>query len=480
MFEAVGLDDAGVIDALGVSAVEENAACGRRLAWMGELYARRAPEDDVDRINWAIDGHANVVAEISASLNISRGRAARQLSFAIALRERLPKVAEVLAGGAIDFRMMAVLVNRSDNVTDPEVLAKLDAAFAAHAPKWMRMSGPNLQERVDMWVEKFDPAGTREPRPTREDRHVVIGPSSTPGMAGIWGQLPLTEGAALDTRLDELAATVCRDDPRTKDQRRLDALCAVAAGQQLQCGCGSADCPAAGGADQPLGQVVIQVLAEQSTMNGTSEAPGYLAGFGPLPAPLLRELAGTAKLKPLELPPPICEPGYRPSTALSEFVRCRDLTCRFPGCDAPAAVCQIDHTIPYPVGPTHPSNLKLLCVFHHLLKTFYIGADGWADKQLPDGTVIWTAPTGHVYTTKPGGSLFFPQLALPTGELVIPQTTGAVGNHRGVMMPTRRRTRTEDRAYRIDLERQHNAARIARKQLLLAERIARDDTPPRF
>jgi hypothetical protein len=48
------------------------------------------------------------------------------------------------------------------------------------------------------------------------------------------------------------------------------------------------------------------------------------------------------------------------------------------------------------------------------------------------------------------------------------------------MMPLRRRTRADDRAYRIALERQHNAARIARKQLLLAERIARDDKPPPF
>jgi hypothetical protein len=49
-----------------------------------------------------------------------------------------------------------------------------------------------------------------------------------------------------------------------------------------------------------------------------------------------------------------------------------------------------------------------------------------------------------------------------------------------MMMPKRERTRAEDRAYRIALERQHNAARIARKQLLLAERIARDDEPPPF
>ena len=333
MFEL--LDDAAVIDRMEASSREENAACGRRLAWMGEWYARRAPEDDVDRINWAIDGHSNVVAEISAALNISRGRAAGQLQWAIALRERLPEVAEVFATGAIDFRMMAALVNRSDNVTDPAVLAKLDAAFAAHAPKWMKMSGPKLTERIDMWVERFDPCGVREPRPTCENRYVEIGPASSPGMAGIWGQLPLTEGAALDARLDKLAATVCREDPRTKEQRRIDALCAVMAGQQLHCGCGSLDCPA-GGEDKPLGQVVIQVLAEQSSLNGASEAPGYLAGFGPVPAPLLRELAGSAKLKPLTLPPPMCESGYRPSAALAQFVRCRDLCCRFPGCDKPA------------------------------------------------------------------------------------------------------------------------------------------------
>jgi hypothetical protein len=54
------------------------------------------------------------------------------------------------------------------------------------------------------------------------------------------------------------------------------------------------------------------------------------------------------------------ERGYRPSTALAEFVRCRDLTCRFPGCHQPAEVCDLDHTVPFPLGLTHASNLKLL------------------------------------------------------------------------------------------------------------------------
>jgi hypothetical protein len=141
---------------------------------------------------------------------------------------------------------------------------------------------------------------------------------------------------------------------------------------------------------------------------------------------------------------------------------------------------QIDHTVPYPLGPTHPSNNKLYCPHHHLLKTFYVGAGGWSEHQLPDGTLILTAPTGHVYTTTPGGAQFFSQLATPTGELVIPDEPGPPSPNRGMMMPKRERTRAQDRPYRIAQERQHNAARIARKQLLLAERIARDDEPPPF
>ena len=186
--------------------------------------------------------------------------------------------------------------------------------------------------------------------------------------------------------------------------------------------------------------------------------------------------SGQAKIKPLKIPPPECEPRYRPSTALAEFVRGRD----WPGCDVPAAKCQIDHTVPYPLGPTHPSNTKMYCPHHHLLKTFYVGAGGWSERQLPDGTLILTAPTGHVYTTTPGGVLFFPQLGAPTGELVIPEQSGPPSPNRGMRMPKRERTRAQDRAYRIALERQHNAARIARKQLLLAERLARDDEPPPF
>ncbi|MGV0834523.1 HNH endonuclease signature motif containing protein [Mycolicibacterium thermoresistibile] len=483
MFET--FDDGAVVDSIAAASREQSAACGRELLAIGELYARRAPEDDTERVNWAIDGHANVVAELSAALNISRGRAASRLHLAIDLRERLPRVAAVFAAGDIDFRVVSALVHRTRNVEDPELLARLDAALAKWSPKWMKLSGPKLNERIDMWVEKFDPAGVREPKPPSEDRFVLVTPAAQ-GMVDVSARLPFEAGVAFDTRLDQIAATVCRDDPRTADQRRADAMSAMSRGERhLACGCGAEDCHA-GAPEGPPAQVVINVLADQATMEGRSNNPGYLPGFGAVPASILRAKAATAQLRPVPLPQPCAEAGYRPSAALARFIRCRDLCCRFPGCDAPAAVCEIDHTIPYPAGPTHPSNLKLLCVFHHLLKTFWTGEQGWSDQQLADGTVVWRAPSGRTYTTTPAGAEFFKQLARPTGDIQTTQANRPAGADptplldRGARMPLRRRTRTEDRAYRIALERQHNAARIARRDLLIAERLARNDKPPPF
>jgi len=84
------------------------------------------------------------------------------------------------------------------------------------------------------------------------------------------------------------------------------------------------------------------------------------------------------------------------------------------------------------------------------------------DRQWPDGTVIWTSPSGRVSTTKPGGALFFPQLAIPTEELTLPTATSPPnGPGRTLMMPMRRHTRAQERAARITWERGLNAARAA-------------------
>jgi uncharacterized protein DUF222 len=475
-----GVDDAGVVEAIGAAAVEENAACARRLAAMGELYARRAPADDTERACWAIDGHENVVAEISAELHISRGRARGQLRYAIHLREKLPRVMGVFERGVIDMRMVTAIVNRAALIIDADMLARLDAALARWAPRWMRLSGPKLEERIDWWVERVDPNGRRVPGGQPEQRYVEWFPVVA-GMVGMYAQLRSTDAAAIDQRLQALADSVCPNDGRTRDQRLADALGALAAGLDgLRCECQSPECTAA---HRPTGtKVVIHVLAEQSTVDGAGSTPGHVPGHGVLPAKVVQDLAQTAKLKPLVIPDPAApaESGYRPSAALAEFIRCRDLTCRFPGCDQPAAVCDIDHTIPWPVGPTHPSNLKLYCRGHHLLKTFWTGTGGWAEKQFPDGTVHWRSPSGRIYTTKPGGALFFPILNTPTGQAPIGKLSTETGPSRGVMMPRRKHPRAQELSDRIAAERRANEARIADEQRRHQAWLAATYEPPPF
>ena len=86
-------------------------------------------------------------------------------------------------------------------------------------------------------------------------------------------------------------------------------------------------------------------------------------------------------------------------------------------------------------------------------------------RTLPDGTVIWTSPTGHTYTTKPGSALLFPTLCLPTGDLWPPEHDPVVEpDGRAVMiMPRRRRTRAENLARRIEGERRLNDDLVAER-----------------
>ena len=180
-----------------------------------------------------------------------------------------------------------------------------------------------------------------------------------------------------------------------------------------------------------------------------------LSGTEAMPTPLLAELLRNgAKLRPLCTPAEEPESGYRPSAKLARFVRARDLTCRFPGCTAPAESCDIDHVIPYPLGATHPSNLACLCRKHHHLKTFWTG--DWELKLLPDGAAVWTSPTGHTYTTYPGSKCYFPDWDTNTGELPPPPPPETFSTDRGLMMPQRKRTRAQDRAARIKAEREQN------------------------
>lgn len=359
MFE--NFTDAALIDAMGEATRDEAAAIARRFALIGELDARRAREWQECNL-WCTDPYEAVAAEISAAQNISRGRVGPGSLCARAARSA------AAGGGCVRDRGDRRADGRDDHRAHRERRCGGHGAAGCGAGAALRevdaAVGPKLTDRVDLWVAMFDPAGVRVPPKVKDNRYVEVGETS-PGMAGIWANIHAPDAAAFDKRLDSLAASVCEADPRTKDQRRADACGALGRGEErLACQCGSEDCPVAA-ERKALSDVVIHVLADQATLDGSSDHPGYLPGFGILPAGSVREFATTATLKPLVIPSGAPDPVYRPSAVTAEFVRWRDLTCRWPGCDAPVERCDVDHTVPYPFGPTHPSNNKLYCRTHY-------------------------------------------------------------------------------------------------------------------
>jgi hypothetical protein len=193
-----------------------------------------------------------------------------------------------------------------------------------------------------------------------------------------------------------------------------------------------------------------------------------IAGGGIVPTALLGELIVLgAAVRPVPTAAELCtEPRYRPSAKLARYVRSRDLTCCFPGCDRPAERCDLDHSTPHGAGGlTHPGNTKCLCRKHHLLKTFWTGPTGWTDQQLADGTVVWISPTGHRYTRPPGSRMYFPHwntnTPLPTsGSATPPPAANSSSPNRGLTMPKRKTARGWQRALRLHNERQRNQRAI--------------------
>ena len=211
------------------------------------------------------------------------------------------------------------------------------------------------------WCSTWIPTHVRVAKQRDDDRHVDVTADHS-GMAEIWGRVRATDAAALNQKLDELAATVCPDDPRTKRQRRADALMALL-GRRRRDGVPVRIRSSAPAENLPTSSaVVIHVLAEAATVEGHGDEAGVRArirsaaachgastsprapSFGPSYTPKIRRLSSQ----------------YRPSAARADFVRSRDLTCRCMGCDKPAWQADIDHTVPYPLGPTHPSNNDML------------------------------------------------------------------------------------------------------------------------
>jgi hypothetical protein len=235
----------------------------------------------------------------------------------------------------------------------------------------------------------------------RDDRRVCFTPYGD-GSTELRALLSAPVAEAAKQVIHQLADAAKTDgDERTADQRRADVL------GDLLTNPGVFQEQAA---PRPQPQVVVTVPME--TLLGRSEAPGALAGYGPVAASIAREVAerGTWRCAVVDgvhgtllgLGRATYTPEYRPGNPLVDFVRVRDVTCTFPGCFRSARRCDLDHRVRHPAGPTCECNIGALCRKHHRLKHeagFAVAKS--SDPDQPPGTLVWTTPAGFRYAREP-------------------------------------------------------------------------------
>ncbi len=358
--------------------------------------------------------------ELAAALRLSRPAAAHKLELALRLRA-LPALDDALSRGFIDLtraRVIAEGVGRLDEETAAAVVERL----LVRAPN---QTAAHLRRSTERAVQIADPVAVEQAHQQAvEERRVVLTPTLD-GMAEIWALLPADKATALFMAVTALADQAkAPDDLRTIDQRRADVL-----GDLATTVLEKHELPRRHGRRPQL-----QVTVAATTLLGLDNHPGELAGYGPIPASMSRDIAADATWRRILTDPEsgaLLDYGtttYAPPQSLADHVINRDRTCRWPGCRQRALRCDLDHRNPYPCGPTAEHNLHALCRRHHRAKT----EGGWTYTRDCRGNLTWTSPTGHSSTHPPEPQLgelsppaWSPRGSSPPGSIVscAPATT---------------------------------------------------------
>lgn len=402
---------------------------------------------------------------------------------ALAAPDRLTATAQAAARGLLDEAKVTEIV-RATAPVDDRVAQAVDALIVPRAalpepgppadlgpgPLGVEISTvPWLKDELAAAMMSLDPEGARARAETAQATRKVTWRRLDPTMGELRAVLPVLDGARILARLDEEAHSHGAEDPRTFFQRRADALTDLClhegcvdrgrdaaaplsesgpsalvidevTGMSVDPDTGEitshpADAPGSPEAQDrsgppdgrpsdlgrrrgPRTQIVLTVPWE--TVAGIGDAPGTLAGYGPLPADRIRAFVHERLQQPedlvwrcavvtddhatlLGLGTKAYTMSYRPPAGVRRFTTALyGHSCAFPGCDAPADRCDFDHVRPWPDGPTCTCNGIPLCRPCHRLKTTRLidvrTVEGGAG---PPGSLDWTTATGRTYRSRP-------------------------------------------------------------------------------
>ena len=336
---------------------------------------------------------AGVASQVALARRESPNRGARHLGLAKVLVAELPHtLAAMRAGWCTEWR--ATLMARETACLSLEDRRRVDAELMADPATTEGWGDRRLVAAARARAYELDPhAALKRSRKAEGERHVSLRPAPDT-MTWLTALLPVAQGvsvyAALSRTADEARAA---GDERSRGQVMADAL---VTGLTTPASTEPAE-PAPVPGPVP---VAVNLTVSDATLLGGGHAPGWIAGYGPVPAGIARDLVATAlaeahaTLRRLYTTSAgsLVAMDSRSRTfpaALGLFIDLRDQSCRTPWCDAP--IRHRDHVVPdHEGGPTSGGNGQGLCEACNQAKE----APGFA-AAAGDGVVTTTTPTGH-------------------------------------------------------------------------------------
>lgn len=338
-----------------------------------------------------------IADQVALACKVSPSEGSRRLGFARALHFDLPATRELLTSGEVSDYVAQLVVNETRHL-DANSRRSVDADLVASG--LASMSPRSAAASARRLAYQADPQGFVE-RGRTERRHRRVGLRPAPDtMSVLSAYLPVEQGVAAWAALKRHTDTVSAGgDPRTRDQIMADTLVERLTGQQT-----AADVNIEVGLLMPV----------DALLDPDSPSSAELPGFGPLPAPLARQIIDTTQgrrywRRLFTAPRTGADTGplvggdpqrRRFDGWLAQLITLRDQHCRDPYCEAP--IRHIDHITRYSEGGrTTLTNGRGVCARGNYVREM----PGWQVKLRDAGldgsahAVAVTTPTGHTYTS---------------------------------------------------------------------------------
>ncbi|MCZ4520645.1 DUF222 domain-containing protein [Rhodococcus ruber] len=269
----------------------ENQACARKVAVAAAIWDSCIHQNVL--VGDVVQDAGNYAAsEIAHVLGCSKTVANTYAEVGMDLRLRLPAVAAAFEAGELDLPRVRAIYRCTHNLTQDAATAVQGEVL--HAAR--RLSPGPLATEIWSIMYRIAPEQAAALRKGLE-RHTNVTYTDKDVLSTLKADLTAADAAAAWQLINEMAATVCRRDPRNRGQKRAAAYVALLQQESsMACLCEpDDDNPCTADTVRPDRRAPLTVITvDLATLAGLLSNPAHLAGHGTIDAEYARELADNA------------------------------------------------------------------------------------------------------------------------------------------------------------------------------------------